>query len=560
MRVSSSSPWLARPKNLLLLLLLGGAGLRLLACAKFIQVDERIILGCDVFHFLIQHTFLPGHFNYPTFYSYMATPLTWLALELAYAFRLLSNPSALASLLYLNSFWAVFPARLTSLLFGLASIGLVYKIGNKWYGWQAALAAAAILALSPLHIRYSSFALPEALLTFLCLASVGFCLSALERPSFRSFLLAGAFAGLAASTKYNGALIITALLPVFFFLKHDIFPSAGALPRLAKLGGSYAAAFAVAFFAGSPGWIFCYDTFWQMLAFDRQHMAQGHLGHFGLPYIRQLQLLWHSDTTLALAFGLGIGWALWRRTRQDLVLLAPVLLGFAYIGSWHKQSLNYLLLLWPLLSLLAGKAFFDIARGAKRNGRWGKYLLPGALGLLLFLPPLISDLTFAYQQFRPDSREAAFDWIQGQVPSGASIVVDWEYIPNLPTAREKSQMMLGGPLLAERAKSWRTFHLIPLQPNRPWLEKVNADYLITSSSCFDRFFNNPPPPAGNPLRASYFAQKQMYAALLSADSDSGWRLEKQFDTGKGPRVLVFKRIADGPAASLVPRLLKRAPR
>jgi 4-amino-4-deoxy-L-arabinose transferase-like glycosyltransferase len=49
----------------------------------------------------------------------------------------------------------LFAGRLLSVLAGTATVGVVYVLGSRLLDWRAGLAAAAILAISPLHIWYS---------------------------------------------------------------------------------------------------------------------------------------------------------------------------------------------------------------------------------------------------------------------------------------------------------------------------------------------------------------------------------------------------------------------
>jgi len=62
--------------------------------------------------------------------------------------------------------------RLPSLLFGLLSIGLLYTLAQRWFGRTAGILAAALMALSPVHIWYSQEAKTNMLLLLLCLLTI----------------------------------------------------------------------------------------------------------------------------------------------------------------------------------------------------------------------------------------------------------------------------------------------------------------------------------------------------------------------------------------------------
>ena len=51
----------------------------------------------------------------------------------------------------------------------------------------------------------------------------------------------------------------------------------------------------------------------------------------------------------------GLGWALWRRTRLDLMVAPYVIVYFVYISTWKELADRYLLPIVPLLLLLAAR-------------------------------------------------------------------------------------------------------------------------------------------------------------------------------------------------------------
>ena len=55
----------------------------------------------------------------------------------------------------------------------------------------------------------------------------------------------------------------------------------------------------------------------------------------------------------------GLGWALWRRTRLDLMIAPYVIVYFVYIGTWKELADRYLLVIVPLLILLAVRVCVD---------------------------------------------------------------------------------------------------------------------------------------------------------------------------------------------------------
>ena len=89
--------------------------------------------------------------------------------------------------------------------------GVVYLAGLRW-GARTALLAAGLLAVMPLHVRESHYVLTDVPVTFLVMLTFLLSLRAHERATLGPFALAGAAAGLAAATKYNGGLAV--LMPL----------------------------------------------------------------------------------------------------------------------------------------------------------------------------------------------------------------------------------------------------------------------------------------------------------------------------------------------------------
>src|SRR5262245_27352233 len=79
-------------------------------------------------------------------------------------------------------------------------------------GRDAALTAALFLAVAPLHVRESHFAMTDVLMTLFVTIALALAVRARETGRARTFSAAGAAAGIAASTKYNAAALLAVVL------------------------------------------------------------------------------------------------------------------------------------------------------------------------------------------------------------------------------------------------------------------------------------------------------------------------------------------------------------
>jgi 4-amino-4-deoxy-L-arabinose transferase-like glycosyltransferase len=97
-------------------------------------------------------------------------------------------------------------------LAGVATVLILHRMVRRWIGRSAAVLAALAMALTPVAVVMFRFNNPDALLTFLLVASAWALWSALEKGSTWTLVVVGALVGLAFTTKMLEAIIV---LPVF---------------------------------------------------------------------------------------------------------------------------------------------------------------------------------------------------------------------------------------------------------------------------------------------------------------------------------------------------------
>ena len=134
--------------------------------------------------------------------------------------------------------------RAVTAAFGVATVLLVFQIGMRW-GARHALLAAGLLAVIPLHVRYSHYVLTDTLQTFFVTLTFLLALAAHERNTVRAFAMAGAAAGLAAATKYSGGIAV--IMPLL-----ACWMTVAAQPSRRKRALATIAASVVAFLVAAP--------------------------------------------------------------------------------------------------------------------------------------------------------------------------------------------------------------------------------------------------------------------------------------------------------------------
>jgi len=514
--------------------------LRFPPCLRYLHVDERMVLE-NVLKFIKERTVVPAHYQYPTFFSYIAAPPTVLWSVVLSAMGRYDSPADVMAMRYLDSIVAFFPLRLTSLVLGLATIWMVFLLGRKHFDVRTGLLAAAILTCSYVHVERSALGLPDAATAFLATGAFHAILSAFRSDKRRLWVLAGLLVGLATATKYNAGLLVCSLLTAHVLrLKSD-----GKLrvPRLwinasLLLSGLTVV---VTFFIASPAWLIQPRIFFDTFLLQAAHSKQGVMGVYKTPYAGWLVQAWQQESALAVAMLIGLLYALIRRRGKDMILAMTVLPAIITIGAGRYGGLHYFLFAYPATALLASRALLQAwdSLAPKPAARIGLV----ATGMVSFLRPIIHVAQYAVLSLiATDSRLEAQNWINQNLPAGSRIALDPVDVPKL-RAEGRSGLLEGerAAFFKERLKTFRPYRLsqVPCETAGPG--DVDADYMVLSNAWYDRFKPDPPPPA-SPFHKAHAAAKRFYADLFDTSGSTGWTLAKTFDTGNGPRILIYQRL------------------
>ena len=312
----------------------------------------------------------PGWYDYPTLVIYLLAPFqAWQG-----------EPSYLA-------------ARLVVATLGVAGVAAAWWLGRRAYGTRAALLAAAATAVATTHVAYSRTAVTDVPLTLAVTGALGLIVTGrLE--------WAGAAAGLAASAKYPGALVVVPLVVAGW-------------RQWRRLAG--AAALAIVAFAVTSPFVVLHPLAAAEDASRVQRLARaGWLGFeddVATP-LAFLDRLWGALGPALFLTAVALVFALERRRRGDLVLASFVLAYFAYLLTLDAHFDRYVLPLIPAVAALAGRV---------------RELVPFALVALVL--PLAWTLGDNAQLRKRDTRLEAAAWIERNVGRGAAIAADPSTLP-----------------------------------------------------------------------------------------------------------------------------------
>ena len=353
----------------------------------------------------ILHGVLNPHFaDWPHLYFYVAA--AWLA-----PWRLLGLVSDPAS--------GYLGVRVLDALLGSLTVLLVFDFGRRAYGWLAGFFAAAALAVAFLHVRDSHFGTLDIPLTLACVAALYIAYRTMHARGARPLLINGIALGVAASLKYNGALVFAGIAAAQTLrARAELIRWPRLLARLALIGvvGIVTLALSSPFLVLDPG----------KTAHGIGYIFQ-HLGRATAPSIGWVQLslaLWYGiDPVLVLLAVIGVAYAAWRRQPADVIILTFLLVYFLLIGAGRSVFLRYADPMIPPLLLLGGRALAALVDLTAR-GRARRLALAAAL-VLIAVAPLGHDVRYDLLIHETDTRTLAFDWLAQHVPAGGRAAVPY---------------------------------------------------------------------------------------------------------------------------------------
>lgn len=146
----------------------------------------------------------------------------WIHLGQSSAFlRLLMFPSAIA---WVNQGLSEMWIRLLSVIFGVATIPILYLLARRLTNTRTALIASALLAVSPPHIYYSQEARSYSMAIFFVLLSALFFVRAIEQNRTRDWPLWILASVIAVYSHYFATLVLLALVSSLLLLRPSRVP------------------------------------------------------------------------------------------------------------------------------------------------------------------------------------------------------------------------------------------------------------------------------------------------------------------------------------------------
>lgn len=315
--------------------------------------------------------------------------------------------------------------RALTLLLALGAVALTWGLGRRWYGPWGGLTAAALLAVSLVHVVHSGYATLDVPTSCLVVAALWACDRMVRRPGWGSVLLTALLSGLLVGTKYPGGVIVLPALVALALGRRRAQPDAGwraALLSPGFLGGAalYLGLTAVVALASTPTILLHPDYLRAAFDYERDRQGFGGTSWLELDAWRGAfdALTVAAGPVLGLVFALSLAAALLRPGYPEALLLSLVLPYYLVLGD--RVANRYLILLLPAFALLAGRLLQLAADSPRPAVRWAGLGLAG-LAVLSGLAASVAAVAAIHQ---PDLRSQAARFLAEQAPAGATVCLD----------------------------------------------------------------------------------------------------------------------------------------
>jgi 4-amino-4-deoxy-L-arabinose transferase-like glycosyltransferase len=408
----------------------------------------------------------PHFFDYPTLYMYVQGGVA----VVRFLFGAMAGTFASLAQAQTGDFYLW--GRAVTAILGTATVYVVYRVGMRWSG-RTALLGAALLAVMPMHVRESHYVLTDVPATFLVILTCLLSLRAHERATLRAFALAGAAAGLAGATKYNGALSL--LMPLVACAMTPALRPSRAVAALATIGGML-----TAFLIAAPYTFLDLPHFLNQFArLSSEYKAPAITNEpIWIIYLKHMRIAlgWPGSILMLLGVIGGLARVVVGPDRLKwLLVTAFPLVYFKFIAGQNIIYARYLLPLIPFLSLLAAAFIvWSVTRMHKmRLSQRVRNLATVGLTLVAIAPPAYSAIGYNANAAKTWTNELAFDWIVRELPPGTTIRLEGSLAIKLPLAYKTSYAK---ELRLDRADLYAG---------------TGVQYLVASSQCYGPYLTAP---------------------------------------------------------------------
>ena len=444
--------------------------------------------------------------------------------------------------------------RLTSAIFGSATVLALYWLGARLNRRAAGWLAALFLAVAFLHVRDSHYGVPDVATTFFVSLAVLFGVLASQKHGGKYLCAAAAATGYAIATKWSvwpvGIPLLIAFVYHFWWRARSTKVSlSGQLLSMLAVVLCFAGGFAV----GGFQLLLKPATY---LEYALREARAGEAGGFGLWQIDTVPgwefylktLSYGLDLVLLILGILGLArraaLAVVRRDAASAVLVSFPLVYFLVMGSTQHYFARYALPLIPFVALGAADALVAAHAWLAVRHRSLARVTTAVLTIAALALPLLRSIQHDVLLTQLDTRTIAKGWIEANIPAGAKLAADWPiHTPPLSTAEQPVPGSSAAYDLQYIGGSGLSDH------DLDWYRRQGYDYLIASSFIYNIPLVFPQQDADRKAFYASLPQKLALVKKFSADP-GGAEPPFLFDEIYGPAVSLWQRERPGPSIEI----------
>jgi hypothetical protein len=362
----------------------------------------------------------PHFFNWPSLEFYLVSAIYRIGWEIGHLRGLYRLKFDMYKDAAVHAPPFILVPRVLSVIAGVATIWLVYKLVDRLFDRLTAITSAFFVAVAFLHVRDSHFGVTDVPMTALVAAALVALSRAADQPTrVRGWAVCGALSGLAASTKYNGGLVFAAGLATAVVTLVHSEPAARrkVLQGIAALFGGAL----IGFLCGTPYGLLDAPEFLWGLRYDFSHLMEGHGIVLGRGWWYHLRFsLWYGMGAPLMGAGLA-GMVLVAVTswKKAVVILTFPILYYVIVGRGYTVFVRYITPVVPFLCITAAVFIVWIARQLAKET-----VAPAAAGVMavvISLPSIQRAVAFDSLIGRTDTRVLAAQWIAAHVRANEKV-------------------------------------------------------------------------------------------------------------------------------------------
>lgn len=416
--------------------------------------------------------FNPHSFVHPPFFSYLLFILYGIIFLLGKVVGAFHGVEEYKKLYFTNPTLFFLSARFLACALAASSVIIFYNLGKIIFrSKESAIMSCAFIAFSPVFIKWSHYATFEIPMLFLSLSGFYFIIGMLRRGILKDYVLAGIFIGLAIATKYNAGLIIAPALLAHFFRTREEKGSSGFFDKRILV---FCAVMLAAYLVGNPFSLLDFKAF--IAQFIEQSRRMRALDYNfpswkatspGWIYIITDILPFALTRPLSILTGFGIIYSVYRRRKEDFLILSLILISYLITANWTLLKPRYYIYIFPFMLLLGARGMVGLLDKVRfSDARYRGYVL-SIVTCLFLISPIKEGIKFNSIIASEPVNKKAERWIESNITSGAKIAT-FTGIPLVPNNQSIARMLRE----IEANNMGKAVYLRTLSKNQDWFSKT----------------------------------------------------------------------------------------